>query len=78
MPGSTHAHASSAVPAFALRTAPQRWVHLTPLLAAAACRLMAAADHPNLLTFHEAFVERAQLFVITELAPGGDLGALLG
>lgn len=39
---------------------------------------MAAADHPNLLTFHEAFVERAQLFVITELAPGGDLGALLG
>jgi len=43
-----------------------------------ACRLMAAADHPNLLTFHEAFVERAQLFVVTELAPGGDLGALLG
>ncbi|PRW33292.1 hypothetical protein C2E21_7904 [Chlorella sorokiniana] len=41
-------------------------------------RLMAAADHPNLLTFHEAFVERAQLFVVTELAPGGDLGALLG
>lgn len=41
-------------------------------------RLMAAADHPNLLSFHEAFIDAGQLYVVTELAPGGDLGALLG
>lgn len=39
---------------------------------------MAAADHPNLLSFHEAFIDAGQLYVVTELAPGGDLGALLG
>ncbi len=41
-------------------------------------RLMAAVEHPNLVTYREAWVERGQLFVVVELASGGDLGTLLG
>lgn len=40
--------------------------------------LMAAVEHPNLVAYREAWVERRQLFVVVELASGGDLGTLLG
>lgn len=42
------------------------------------CRLLAGLDHPHILSFYEAFVESHHLFLVTELAAGGDLAALLG
>jgi hypothetical protein len=41
------------------------------------CRLLASLEHPNVLSFYEAFAEHQHLFVVTELAIGGDLAALL-
>lgn len=38
---------------------------------------MAAVEHPNLVSYREAWVEGGQLFLVVELAGGGDLGALL-
>lgn len=45
-------------------------------------RLLSQLDHPNVIELYEAFVDvaphaGAQLFIITELMPHGDLASLL-
>ncbi|KAK2076954.1 hypothetical protein QBZ16_005182 [Prototheca wickerhamii] len=36
-------------------------------------RLLASLYHPNLVQYHEAFVDHGKLCIVTELMPGGDL-----
>ena len=38
---------------------------------------MATLDHPNLMAYYEAWVEGGQLFIVTGLGAGGDLGSQL-
>lgn len=59
---------------------PSRIKHLTPPGLPASLpsvRLLASLEHPNLLRFHEAFVDHHTLCIVTELALGGDLGQFI-
>ncbi|KAL4444132.1 hypothetical protein ABPG75_011869, partial [Micractinium tetrahymenae] len=40
-------------------------------------RLLASLDHPNIISYYEAFCDHDQLCVVTELVTGGDLGSFL-
>lgn len=41
------------------------------------CRVLASLEHPCLCRYCEAWVEAGQLFIVTDLATGGDLGTML-
>lgn len=48
-----------------------------PLLRRLLRRLLASLDHPNIISYYEAFCDHDQLCVVTELVMGGDLGSFI-
>lgn len=40
-------------------------------------RLLASLQHPNIITYYEAFADHDKLCVVTELVMGGDLGSFI-